>query len=78
VSDIRNEGIPTEPGWYWCYREATQYTYAGIDMVQVKLADDGSLYVYGHGVEPAEFSRVWQRVKQYDRSDDDRLFSIDG
>jgi len=68
--NLRNEGIPTEPGWYWCYREATQYTHAGVDIVEVRIADDGSLYVYvdGYDCEPNELSKVWQRVKQYDRS----------
>jgi len=65
---LRDEGIPTEPGWYWCYRDATRTTHEGIDLVEVRRGVGESLYVYGFpgGAKPEQIAKVWQRVKQYD------------
>lgn len=63
---IRNDGIPTEPGFYWCEREATRYTARSIDVVEVYRNEYG-LFARGFDEDALEdMSKVWQQVKPYD------------
>lgn len=65
MSDIRNDGIPTEPGFYWCEIKATQFTQRSIDVVEVYRNEYG-LFARGFDEDALEdISKVWQQVVPY-------------
>jgi hypothetical protein len=66
---MKNEGLPTEPGFYWIIN------YKGeLDIVEIKKTHQ-ELYGVGYGEDTIEdISKVWQRVKPYDLSVEEEEF----
>jgi|NOAtaT_6_FD_contig_31_7685610_length_1302_multi_3_in_0_out_0_2 hypothetical protein len=73
---MKNEGLPTEPGFYWIIN------YKGeLDIVEIKKThlwcspSFQELYGVGYGEDTIEnISKVWQRVKPYDLSVEEEEF----
>lgn len=65
---LRDEGIPTSPGFYWVQRVGSRFVEHGrVEVVEVRSLDGGELWVDGFAEESFEqIGFAWQRVKPFD------------
>lgn len=65
---MRDEGLPTEPGFYWTMRVGTKLVSHGTpQVVELRRTGDGDLWGDGFGdMELEEIGFAWQRVKPFD------------
>lgn len=61
--EMRNDGVPTEPGWYWVTRPSTNC----VAIVEVRANCGSELYCVGDRFSSLEeVGHKWQRVKPFD------------